>query len=46
VDHFYAKLLKLEETMQTPAGREEAKRRTEFLRGFLAELKRNLKPET
>jgi uncharacterized protein len=38
VDHFYAKLLKLEGTMQTRAGRREAGRRTRFLRSFLAQL--------
>jgi uncharacterized protein len=42
VDHFYAKLLKLGDTMQTAAGREEAKRRTELLRKFLEELKREI----
>jgi uncharacterized protein len=42
VDHFYAKLLKLEGTMQTAAGKAEAERRTEFLRGFLEELKREI----
>jgi uncharacterized protein len=46
VDHFYAKLLTLEGTMQTEGGRREARRRTEFLKQFLGELKRNLKPET
>ncbi len=46
VDHFYTKLLQLETTMQTAAGRREAKRRTKFLRQFLQELKRDLKPET
>jgi uncharacterized protein len=46
VDHFYAKLLTLEGTMQTAAGREEAERRTEFLAQFLRELRRNLKPES
>lgn len=40
VDHFYTKLLKLEGTMQTAAGRHEAQRRTVFLRQYLAELKR------
>ena len=40
VDHFYAKLLKLEATMQTAGGRAEARRRTEFMRAFLDELKR------
>jgi uncharacterized protein len=38
VDHFYAKLLKLEGTMQTRAGRREAGRRTRVLRSFLAQL--------
>lgn len=44
VDHFYTKLLKLEDTMQTAAGRAEARRRTAFLRRFLAELQRETKP--
>jgi len=44
VDHFYAKLLKLEGAMQTAAGRAEARRRTVFLRQYLAELKRETKP--
>lgn len=44
VDHLYTKLLKLENTMQTAAGRAEAKRRTEFLRQFIQELRRELKP--
>ncbi len=38
VDHLFAKLLKLESTMQTAAGRAEAGRRTQFLRSFLAQL--------
>ncbi len=42
VDHFYTKLLKLEETMQTASGREEAGRRTKYLAGFLTELRREL----
>jgi uncharacterized protein len=46
VDHFYAKLLKLEGTMQTASGREEAKKRTNVLREFLAELKRELRAES
>ncbi len=40
VDHFYTKLLQLENTMQTASGRREARRRTVFLRRFLTELKR------
>jgi uncharacterized protein len=46
VDHFYTKLLTLEATMQTGAGKAEAGRRTIFLRQFLAELRRDLRPET
>ena len=42
VDHFYTKLLKLESTMQTPGGRTEARVRTEYLRGFLAELRKEI----
>lgn len=37
-DHFYEKLLKLEHTMQTEAGREEARRRTVFMREWLKQL--------
>jgi uncharacterized protein len=40
VDHFYTKLLRLEETMQTAGGRREARHRTAYLRQFLAELQR------
>ncbi len=46
VDHFYAKLLKLEGTMQTASGRREARARTEFLKKFLAELEREVGGET
>ncbi len=42
VDHLFAKLLKLESTMQTAAGRAEAGRRTQFLRAFLAQLGQEL----
>ncbi len=38
VDHFYTKLFTLVETMKTKAGREEAERRTQFMRDFLAQL--------
>jgi uncharacterized protein len=44
VDHFYTKLLTLEDTMQTARGRQEAQRRTAYLRGFLDELKREINP--
>ncbi|MBE3560613.1 MAG: HD domain-containing protein [Ktedonobacteraceae bacterium] len=42
LDHFYTKLLKLGETMQTASGRELARRRTDFLRAYLAEFRREL----
>ena len=35
LDHFFVKLLTLSDTMQTDAGREEAARRTEFMRAYL-----------
>ena len=38
VDHFFTKLLGLHKTMQTQAGRVEAKQRTEFLDAFLRQL--------
>ncbi|HSH01430.1 MAG TPA: HD domain-containing protein [Anaerolineae bacterium] len=38
LDHFYTKLLTLADTMQTEAGRAEARRRTTFLRQFLDQL--------
>lgn len=38
IDHFFVKLLRLEETLHTEAGRAEARRRTAFLRAFLEEL--------
>lgn len=45
VDHFYTKLLTLEGTMQTASGRREARVRTEYLRGFLAQLRGEIGPE-
>lgn len=45
VDHFYTKLLKIEGMMQTDGGRAEARRRTEFLRQFLDELRREITDE-
>lgn len=38
VDHFYTKLFKLVDTMQTEAGRREAVRRTQFMADFLTQL--------
>jgi len=42
IDHFYTKLLRLAEMMQTETGRCEAARRTKVMRLFLAELGREL----
>ena len=42
LDHFPAKLLKLEGTMQTPAGKREAHRRTEVIKAYLADLRREI----
>lgn len=38
LDHFYTKLLKLRETFQTEAGREEADRRIAFMQSYLSQL--------
>ena len=38
IDHFYVKLLKLADQMGTHSGRQEAARRTTFMRQFLAQL--------
>ena len=42
IDHFYRKLLKLEDSMKTKAGRDLAKERADVLRDFLAQLGREL----
>ena len=42
VDHFYLKLLKLADQMQTPAGQAEAQQRTTYLQGFLNQLRHEL----
>ncbi|MDA7897606.1 HD domain-containing protein, partial [Akkermansiaceae bacterium] len=39
IDHFYAKLLTLENTMQTKAGKALAEKRTKFLSDFLEQLR-------
>jgi uncharacterized protein len=44
VDHFYLKLLRLADTMTTPAGRAEAQRRTIFMRQFLEQLRSEIMP--
>lgn len=38
LDHFYCKLMGLADTMQTQAGRDEAIRRTDYMRQFLQRL--------
>ncbi len=38
VDHFYCKLLGLVDTMKTQAGKREARKRTEYMQGFLEQL--------
>ena len=38
IDHFYTKLFKLPDTMQTEAGRAEAHRRADLMRAFLEDL--------
>ena len=45
IDHFYAKLLKLPATMQTAAGRAEAKRRADYMRGYLDRLRVEILPD-
>ncbi|MEW6042743.1 MAG: HD domain-containing protein [Thermoproteota archaeon] len=42
VDHFYRKLLLLEKKVHTTYARKEAKRRTRLMRGFIAELKKEI----
>jgi len=42
VDHFFAKLFKLESLMNTKSGKAEAKKRTRILKEFLNQLKREI----
>ena len=42
LDHFYVKLLRLPEKMQTPSGREEASRRVGLMNKFLDSLKQEI----
>nr|MBP6789694.1 hypothetical protein [Promineifilum sp.] len=42
IDHFYTKLLRLAEMMQTETGRREGERRTALMQLYLAELGREL----
>jgi uncharacterized protein len=46
IDHFFRKLLRLADTMQTPAARAEAHARTEFMRQFLEQLAGELEGES
>ena len=39
IDHFYAKLFKLPDTMQTQAGRKEARRRADLMQQYLDNLR-------
>lgn len=39
VDHFYNKLFKLEAMMNTTSAKQEAKKRTDYMKGFLSQLK-------
>lgn len=43
VDHFFVKLLKLADSMNTSAGRDEAFRRTAFMYRYLEELRREIR---
>ena len=42
IDHFYRKLFKLADKMNTPSARQEALRRAAFMRHYLAELAREI----
>jgi uncharacterized protein len=42
VDHFYKKLLRLEKTMNTKSGREEARKRIKIMKKFLKELEKEI----
>ncbi|WP_404340455.1 HD domain-containing protein [Pseudoalteromonas mariniglutinosa] len=42
LDHFFIKLLHIAESMNTPSAKDEAKRRTDYMYHFLAQLKSEL----
>lgn len=44
LDHFYTKLLRLAQTMQTEPGRVEAQKRTEFIQTYLRQLAAEITP--
>ncbi|PSW05131.1 HD domain-containing protein [Photobacterium lipolyticum] len=43
IDHFYTKLFKLQDTMNTAAARQEAVKRTEYMKSFLTQLRHEIK---
>lgn len=45
LDHFHTKLLRLEQSFTTAAGREEAQRRTAFMRQYLQQLREEIAAE-
>ncbi|WP_298633990.1 HD domain-containing protein [uncultured Umboniibacter sp.] len=45
IDHFFTKLLHIGETMNTESAKREAKRRTDYMRNFLSQLKRDIQAE-
>ena len=42
IDHFYAKLFKLPQTMKTEAGRKEAQRRAKLMQNYLDDLRQEM----
>ena len=42
IDHFYAKLFKLPDTMKTEAGRQEAQRRAQLMQRYLDDLRQEM----
>ncbi|MCW8328533.1 HD domain-containing protein [Photobacterium sp. SDRW27] len=42
IDHFYSKLFKLEQTMNTAAAKREARQRTAYMKGFLEQLRHEI----
>ena len=45
VDHFFTKLLHIGDTMNTESAKREAQRRTDYMREFLLQLKRDIQAE-
>ena len=42
IDHFYKKLFTLPDTMKTEAGKAEAHRRADFMRGYLEQFEKEI----